>query len=156
MKWNVYDDKNARTPLCVRWQYAPKNVFPAQCNGMFVHNDDDSLISLYFCPTIFTVFCDIWCSTGYFLPFIPNGYLSHFYSLFFPSDQTTITIRNEDKRIVFYLYLVRSLFSYYNLASSQSSKFCLYLYLWVYFNTVQNQESKKILDIMISLRSSRA
>lgn len=82
-KWNVYDDKNARTPLCVRWQYAPKNVFPAQCNGMFVHNDDDSLISLYFSPTIFTVFCDIWCSTGYFLPFIPNGYLSFLFSLFF-------------------------------------------------------------------------
>lgn len=39
MKWNVYDDKNARTPLCARWQYAPKNVFPAQCNGMFVHNE---------------------------------------------------------------------------------------------------------------------
>lgn len=88
----------------------PRKNISCELHWNVICNDDDCLISFSVRPTIFTVFCDFWCSTGYFLPFIPilvssfiffHNFFSLVRSFACSSDQTMITIRNEDKRTEF-------------------------------------------------------
>lgn len=69
---------------------------------------------------IFTIFCDFWCSTGYFFCFLSPFGISfyYFYVFFFLS----VGLNNDNNSkwrqslwIYLYLYLVRSLSSYYYL-----------------------------------------
>lgn len=104
--WNtdVYMIKMHETH-CMCDDNMPSKFISCEVQWNAVHNDDDSLDSLYFQSEqylqSFVIFGARQVTSSAFYPHLVSPFIIFMYFFFFLSDWTMITIRNEDKRCEF-------------------------------------------------------